>query len=280
MDLTYSSGIDNLVAKHIKGNVARVGGSVDQLMNYKNNIVVHDINILDGGFGSIRSVTQANNWFDVKKIFLRKLKQEIKHILYGDRVSLDRKTTELDMHFAQRNVTLHHKFDCSISSNVIEHTPNAIFMLLNFHLITKDDGWMFHALPNHRFTYDRFRSPTPLSHFIDDFESHQTFSDDTHVQDYIQSAIEKDGWQKTFHEIFPVAYPFMHFHVFDEENVKALFSFVFEDVTCDLIRNDHFSDNLVICRNRLNGNFVAQYGELIREVSSGYYLSTMEKNVK
>ena len=72
MDLMYSSGIDNLVARQIRGNVARVGGSVDQLMNYKKEIVVHDINILDGGFGSIKSVSQANSWSDVKKIFSRK----------------------------------------------------------------------------------------------------------------------------------------------------------------------------------------------------------------
>ena len=280
MDLMYSSGIDNLVARQIRGNVARVGGSVDQLMNYKKEIVVHDINILDGGFGSIKSVSQANSWSDVKKIFSRKLRQEIKHVLYGDRVSLDRKTIELDMHFAQRNIALHHKLDCSISSNVIEHSPNVIFLLLNFHLITKEDGWLFHALPNYRYTYDRFRSPTPLSHFTNDFELYQSFSDASHVQDYIQSAIDKDGWQKDFHKIFPVAYPFMHFHVFDEENTMSLFSFIFEDVTCDVIRNDRFSDNVVLCRNRLNKNFIEQYGELVEKVKNGSFLSMMEKNGK
>ena len=272
MDLMYSSGIDKLVEKKIKGNVARVGGSVDQLIHYKKNMAVQDINILDGGFGSIRSVFQGNGWFDFKSIVTRKIKQEIKHVIYGNRIALDRKTIELDMHFVQKYQELRQKFDASISSNVIEHSPNVIFFLLNFHLITKEDGWLFHALPNYRYTYDRFRSPTPLEHFVNDFEAHQIFSDSSHVQDYIQSAIERDGWQREFHKKFPVSYPFMHFHVFDETNTKELFSTIFEDVTCDVIKNEHFADNVVLCRNRLNRQFVEKYADLIEEVKNGSYL--------
>jgi hypothetical protein len=272
MDLIYNSGIDELVAKRIKGNIARVGGSVDQVINYKKNVAVQDINILDGGFGSIKSVFQGKSWSELNRIVTRKIKQEIKHLMYGDKIALDRKTIELDMHFVQLNHELKHKFDASISSNVVEHSPNVIFFLLNFYLITKEDGWLFHAIPNHRYTYDRFRLPTSLEHFIHDFEVRSTFSDTTHEQDYIQSAIEKDGWQKEFHKKFPVSYPFMHFHVFDENNTKELFSTIFEEVTCDVIRNDRFSDNVVLCRNRLNKQFADKYAGLIDEVKNGSYL--------
>lgn len=268
----YSSNIEEQVKKHIKGNVARVGGSVDQVINYTNEIVVQDINILDGGFGSIKSLFQGNSGLDYLKILLRKSKQELKHALYGDKTPLDRNTIELDMHFVQRRKDFLHKFDTSISSNVIEHSPNVIFFLLNFHLITKEDGWLFHAIPNYRYTYDRFRSPTLIDHFMSDFETHQTFSDRSHEQDYIQSAIEKDGWQKEFHQKFPVSYPFMHFHVFDETNTKALFATIFEEVTCDVIKNERFADNIVLCRNKLTKQFAEKYANLIEEVKSGSYL--------
>lgn len=276
----YSSGIEELVAKKIKGNIARVGGSVDQVINYQKDIAVQDINILDGGFGSIKTVFQGNSWSELKSIVTRKIIQEIKHVRYGDKIVLDRNTIELDMHFVQLNQELKHKFDASISSNVIEHSPNVIFFLLNFHLITKEDGWLFHAIPNHRYTYDRFRLPTSLEHFIHDFEAHSTFSDATHKQDYIQSAIEKDGWQKEFHKKYPVSYPFMHFHVFDENNTKELFSTIFEDVTCDVIKNDHYADNVVLCRNRLNKKFADKYAGLIDEVKNGSYLSAHIGNRK
>ena len=271
MGLLYSSDIGELVKKHISGHVARVGGSVDQMISYNKNMEVQDINILDGGFGSIKSLMQGSSWSDFKRILNRKVRQEIKHTLWGERISLDRKTIELDMHFAIQNKSLLNRFDASISSNVIEHSPNVIFFLLNFHFITKENGWLYHAIPNYRYTYDRFRHPTPLEHFFEDFEGRQTFSDVSHAEDYIQSAIVKDGWQKKFHEEFPITYPYMHFHVFDEHNTKELFEKIFEDVTCDVLRSDSFSDNLVICRNKLNKNFVEKYGDLIEEVKNSTY---------
>jgi hypothetical protein len=176
------------------------------------------------------------------------------------------------MHFAQKNNKFLEKFDSVISSNVLEHSPNLIFFLLNFHFIAKEDGYQFHALPNYRYTYDRFRSPTKLEHFIQDFVCHQSFDDKQHNEDYIQSAIEKDGWQKDFHGRYPVAYPYMHFHVFDEFNTLELFKFIFEEVTVDVIRDDQFSDNLVFYKNKLNKSFCEKYFNLIEEVKNGEYL--------
>lgn len=268
----HGSEIDRLVQKHIKGCIARVGGSVDQLIGYQDDITVKDINILDGGFGSIKSMSQGKGWREIGAIVSRKIKQEVKHIYYGDRVALDRKTFELDMHFSQKYQSLQRKFNASISSNVIEHSPNVIFLLLNFHFITNENGWLFHAIPNYRYTYDRFRLPTSIEHFIDDFETHKTFTDETHTNDYIQSAIERDGWQRNFHDKYPVKYPYMHFHVFDESNTKELFQLMFEDVTVDVLRNERFSDNVVICRNKLNKNFYEKYAELIESVKNDKYL--------
>ena len=271
MALMLGSDIKEKVNQLIKGHVARVGGSVDQIVSYGKHLEVQDINIIDGGFGSIKNLSEGTV-SEYLKISYRKLKQEIKHKLQGGRVPLDRKTIRLDMHFAQERQELCHKFDASISSNVLEHSPNIIYLLLNFHFITKENGWMFHALPNHKYTYDRFRDPTELGHFISDFESHASFTDRSHDKDYIQSAIEKDGWQREFHKKYPVTYPFMHYHVFNETNTEALFSYIFEDVCCDLVRDEQFSDNVVLCRNKLNKEFQKKHAHLIDEVKAGLYI--------
>jgi len=273
MTLKFGSNIQEKVNQSIKGNVARVGGSVDQLVTYGKHSNVQDINIIDGGFGSVKNIAEGKTLSEIPRICYRKVKQEIKYILSGDRVSLDRKTIRLDMHFAQERSELLNKFDASISSNVLEHSPNIIYLLLNFHLITKENGWMFHALPNHEYTFDRFREPTQLEHFIDDFESHTSFTDRSHDQDYIQSAIEKDGWQREFHKKYPVNYPFMHYHVFNKVNTEALFSYIFEDVCCDLLRTEQFSDNVVLCRNKLNKDFMKKHQHLINDIKAGKYLS-------
>lgn len=260
--LLLGSDIDQRVKNHIRGRVARAGGTVDQLVDYR-HCIVEDINIPDGGFG--RVFKDGFRGFAEHTIpFLKRfIRQEVLFLLQGQRVSRDRKTIILDMHEAHLKSELHGRYDSSISSNLLEHSPNPIWLLLNFHFITKDSGFQFHAIPHGRYTYDRFREPTPFEHLIEDFERGTDAADVSHVEDYRQSAIEKDGWQKDFHERYPLSYPFIHFHVFDEHNTRELFAFMFEEVTNDVLRTDRFSDNVLIFRNRLSADFLGTYRELM-----------------
>jgi len=242
----------------IRGIVARAGGTVEQLPFY-GRCSVEDINIPDGGFGKI---TQKRGGRGVRPL-VRVIRQELLHLLKGARVPLDRKTKILDMHEAFLHNNLGGRYDCSISSNLIEHSPNPVWLLLNFHFITKEEGYQFHAIPHYRYTYDRFRIPTPVSHLLADFERHADESDMSHVEDYVQSAVEKDGWQREFHRTYPLTYPFIHFHVFDEHNVRELCETVFTEVTCDVLKTEKFSDTIVIFRNKLNPAFIDKYGDLI-----------------
>jgi hypothetical protein len=191
------------------------------------------------------------------------VRQELFWYLKGESESRDRKTIVLDMHFAMQHQELKHRFDASVSSNVIEHSPNPIFLFLNFYFITKELGYQFHAIPNYRYTFDQFRMPTPLEHFIDDFEKMTWFDDTTHTEDYKMSAIEKHGWQKPFHEKYPVAYPYMHFHVFDEQNVLELANFMFEGVQVDVLKNEKYGDNVLFFKNKLNPAFEEKYAKTI-----------------
>jgi hypothetical protein len=264
MSLLLQSGIEKKVEQYIKGSVARVGGRVDQLVNYR-KCKITDINVKDGGFGEVRNGGDVQSIISFYKTFKQQLRQEILWILIGNRIRRDRKTELLDMHFAFRNKKYQHCFDASISSNVIEHSPNPIFLLLNFYFITRENGYQFHAIPNYRYTYDSYRKPTKIEHLMNDFENMTWFEDTSHNSDYINSAIVKSGWQKAFHEKYPVSYPFMHFHVFDEKNVREMAEFMFEEVTVDIIRNDKFGDNLLIFRNKLNANFQLKYASKLDE---------------
>ena len=132
-------------------------------------------------------------------------------------------------------------------------------------IITKPDGFQYHAIPHYKYTYDVHRKPTAVEHMIRDFEEFADQTDTVHNEDYVQSAIDKHGWQKEFHEKYPVAYPYMHFHVFDEFNTRELFKFVFEDVQNDIIKTEQFSDNVVLCRNTLKSRFLRQYEDLIEK---------------
>ncbi|EOQ88119.1 hypothetical protein LEP1GSC202_3346 [Leptospira yanagawae serovar Saopaulo str. Sao Paulo = ATCC 700523] len=265
MSLLLKSNIESLTKERLTGNVARIGGLVDQLIDYS-DLNVTDINVLDGGFGEVLTLKNARTIKDFLRVLRLYITQEKIYLKKGARYPRNRKTILLDMHFATKSKWLHSKFDHSISSNVLEHSPNIINLLLNFHFITKKDGYQFHAIPHYKYTYDCFRIPHTLEHFIEDFENDTGFDDDTHTQDYIQSAIEKHGWQKTFHEKYPVTYPFLHFHVFDELNVRKLFEYMFEEVVVDVIKTDQFSDILVFCKNQLNQNFLQNYHGKISKI--------------
>jgi FkbM family methyltransferase len=233
--LIYDTDLHSMVNRLVRGNVARVGGAVQQLLQYR-NCAVTDINLADGGYGKATS---------------------------GDH------TIIMDIHDALRKSDMKEKFDCLISSNVIEHSYNPILFLLNCHFVTKESGYQFHAIPNYRYTYDVFRRPTSLEHMIEDFENFADSTDHSHNADYVQSAVEKHGWQREYHKKYPVVYPYMHYHVFDEFNTAELMRFVFQDVTTDVIRTEAFGDSLVFFRNTLNQEFFNRYGDLISRYFEG-----------
>ncbi len=262
MSLLLKTDIQEKIEKNICGSVARIGGSMQQIVNYK-NCKVRDINIIDGGFGRVDKLKGNKSVVDKLKVLKKILIQEYFYYRYGEVVSRDRRTIITDMHYAYQNIKLKHKYDCSISSNIIEHSYNPILLLLNFYFITRKEGYQYHAIPHYKYTYDCHRNVTDMEHFIVDFENMTNACDDSHVKDYIQSAIIKDGWQKEFHKKYPVEYPYMHFHVFDEKNVRMLFEYIFEDVTSDVIRTNIFSDNIIICRNKLNKKFIEKYFDYI-----------------
>lgn len=267
MPLLLGTDIDAKVKERVRGLVGRAGGSVDQLVDYK-RCSVEDINIPDGGFGRVLKQGGAESIKSSMKVLRRTVKQELRFLALGHRVSRDRKTIVMDMHDALGHPELCDRYDCTISSNMLEHSPNPIQLLLNFYFITKKGGSQFHAIPHYRYTYDRFRTPTTLEHFIEDFEKKTGAADRTHVEDYRLSAVVKDGWQKGFHEKYPLEYPFIHFHVFDEHNTRALLEYVFQDVVNDVCKTERFSDNVVLFSNRLNPAFAEKYREVLRGMNA------------
>ena len=271
MALLLGTNITTRVDDLICGRIARVGGSVNQLLVYGKSTIkqVVDFNLLDDFFGarSVRSARDIGLYYKFLKTYVR---QELGWLLKGYAVPRDRKTLILDVHKAYMHNEMRAAYDSVISSNLIEHSPNPIFLLLNLHYLVRKDGYHFHAIPHYKYTYDCHRKPTPLAHFIEDFENRIDESDKTHNEDYCQSAIDKHGSMRKFHEKYPVAPPYIHFHVFDEFNTRELIEFMFQDVTNDVLKTEKYSDNVVLFSNKLNVDFVARYQPLIDEYSPAF----------
>lgn len=271
MPLLLNTDIADAVNDKICGDIARIGGSVNQLLDYRKLRIrnIEDINLQDDFFGAVKlhSITDIRNSFKMAKKYVR---QELQWLYKGSAIPRDRKTVLLDVHTAFRHDEFKGRYDSTISSNLIEHSPNPIFLLLNLHFMTRRNGYQFHAVPHYKYTYDAYRQPTPLAHFLEDFEQMTDSSDTTHHADYIRSAIELHGWMREFHRKYPVGPPYIHFHVFDEENTRALMELMFKDVVCDVLKNENFSDNVVLFRNELNTDFTERYRPLIERYSSAF----------
>lgn len=253
MTLLLKTDIEKKVRANITGNLARVGGKVEQVVSYK-NCIVEDINIANRRsckFGS-STIGKLRYCFDL-------LEQEIRFWRKGYRAIRDRKTLFIDLHDALSCKHLKKKYDGVLSSHVIEHSYNAIWFLLNMHFLVRERGYHFHAIPCYRYTFDQFRTPTTLKHFIDDFKNITTKNDlKHHAREHHESALQ---WDKVRGAEKP-KFPRIHCHVFDEHNTKELFEFIFEDVTVDIIKKGEFRDVLVMCRNTLNPVFRKKFAEV------------------
>ena len=152
MALLLNTNIDLRILKHIRGKIARIGGTVNQLMDYSRAKVI-DINVLDGGYGYIKKVRDIKSFRNVFGTIRRYAKQEFKHFIHGEKIPLDRRTVALDIHEAYLHPKLLNRFDAVISSNVVEHSPNPIFFLLNCYFVTKKDGYQYHAIPHYKYLF-------------------------------------------------------------------------------------------------------------------------------
>ena len=239
------------IKSNIKGNVARIGGTVNQYIDYDLCKVV-DFNLADGGYGQATAINR--NIINRIIYKLKGVRKELLYLRYGEKIPRPFRMVIHDFHL-EPPVKYQNKFDCVISSNVIEHSPNPIKLLLNLSKLLNENGWIFHAIPSAKHCYDKYRNISNVEHMIEDYKNDTDLNDQTHIKDYYNSAVLKDGYQKGFHEIYPVTYPYIHQHTFDLKNVNDLFSSIFQDVNVYLDQTEEWNDIFVIYKNKIRDEF-------------------------
>jgi SAM-dependent methyltransferase len=140
--------------------------------------------------------------------------------------------TILDVHYVLKTEELHvklgnDKFDFIIANHVLEHVVDPFRWLKNLEPALKPNGRFLITLPDKRFSFDKFRSDTTLTHFIEDFLMGGERSINEHALEaglyYDNGYVKKENDAadrlnlKAVHRCRQEIHPGMHVHVFQAE---------------------------------------------------------------
>lgn len=122
------------------------------------------------------------------------------------------------------------QFDYVVANHVIEHAPNMIGFLRSIGQLCKPGGVIFLAIPDKKFTFDKYRQNTDFAHVVHDFYADPQVADQIHRVElavfYDQQFVGKrhdaaelltqDRLEKAFHGKAHIG---MHCHVFQSETI-------------------------------------------------------------
>ncbi|MDO8542002.1 MAG: class I SAM-dependent methyltransferase [Opitutaceae bacterium] len=76
--------------------------------------------------------------------------------------------------------------DYLCSSHVLEHLPNPLGAIWEWHRVLRPGGWLYLVVPDKRYTFDAGRPVTPPRHLVEDFFNATTAADSAdHIDDFI-----------------------------------------------------------------------------------------------
>lgn len=116
--------------------------------------------------------------YDQPTVF--KSEADVRYLDWKDKEQLVRECTHPDMvadipeidyvvHSNRYGDYISDKFDYIIANHVMEHAPNMIQWLCDLCDMMRPDGILFLALPDKKFTFDKYRQDTALSHFVAEY---------------------------------------------------------------------------------------------------------------
>lgn len=119
-------------------------------------------------------------------------------------------------------------YDFILSSHSLEHTANPLKVLKECMRVAKPGAAMIVVLPHYRYTFDRRRQPTPLTHMLEDYERGTDEDDRTHLPEILElHDLSRDapaGSPEQFRarSMRNFENRCLHHHVFDEHNSREL----------------------------------------------------------
>jgi predicted SAM-dependent methyltransferase len=116
--------------------------------------------------------------------------------------------------------------DFLIANHFLEHTENTFLTFGNLLRVIRPGGCLFMAIPDMRFTFDRDRDATLLSHLIRDYEEGPSWSREAHYDEWvgIVNKLEGEQAQSEKRRLMEMNYS-IHFHAWTSADILDFFSY-------------------------------------------------------
>jgi predicted SAM-dependent methyltransferase len=117
--------------------------------------------------------------------------------------------------------------DFVCSSHVLEHVANPLKAIAEWKRVIKKMGIIYAGVPDKRFTFDRGRHRTPLSHLIEDYQKDVDQTDRTHIADFTEKCGEEIAHllsrEQFVGHLRNSPESRVHHHAWIEDDVKEIF---------------------------------------------------------
>jgi SAM-dependent methyltransferase len=124
-------------------------------------------------------------------------------------------------------------YDFVYSDNVLEHTPNPIFALVEQLRVTKIGGYVYVVIPNKAYTFDRNRATTSIDLLIEKYQQdifHYSVDEALDIilntEDFPGELIINSSPLDFAKKMISENNGEYHFHVFDSQNILLLLDYV------------------------------------------------------
>ena len=116
------------------------------------------------------------------------------------------------------------KYDFIFTSHIIEHIANPINALIIWKNILNKHGYLISIVPDYRFSFDRKRKLTKISHILEDFNNNIQEDDVTHISEQLDLHDWSLGGMKNFKQLAANNFStrVVHHHTFIKSTLKKL----------------------------------------------------------
>lgn len=126
--------------------------------------------------------------------------------------------------------------DFVIANHFLEHCQNPLLALENMFRVLREDGVLYLALPDKRYTFDRARPVTTLEHLRRDYSETPECSRREHFQEWVRlvnGITDSEMMDRQVEQLLEMEYS-IHYHVWTQQEMLELLQYLAKQIPSEI----------------------------------------------